>query len=65
MLVSQGWAIKSIYSYSYGLQIVVFSKRVRVRESLYRALHTRDRLIGLSPIKLLFTFVPTSAFTCV
>ncbi len=30
-----------------------------MRESLSRALYTRDRLIGLSPIKLLFTFVPT------
>ncbi len=59
MLVLQGWAIKSIYSCSDGLQIVIFSKGVRVRESLYRALYTRDRLIRLSPIKLLFTFVPT------
>ncbi len=30
-----------------------------MRESLDRALYTRDRLIRLSPIKLLFPFVPT------
>ncbi len=58
LLVSQGWAIKSIYSCSDGLQIVIFSKGVRVRESLYRALCTRDYFVGLSPTKL-FTFVPT------
>jgi hypothetical protein len=34
MLVSQGWAIKSINSCSDGLQIVIFSKGVQVRESL-------------------------------
>ncbi len=59
MLVSQGWAIKYIYSCSGGLQIVIFSKGVRVPESLYRAPNTRDHFVGLSPTKLLFTFVPT------
>jgi hypothetical protein len=35
------------------LQIVIFSKGVRVRESLYRALYARDYFVGLSPTKLL------------